>query len=55
MGSKDWVLLFSGRILALILTDTVTPDAAHHILNMALHGLVHLFVEGGAASLRALS
>jgi hypothetical protein len=55
MGRKEWVLLFGGAVLALILTDTITPDVAQHILSMALHGLAHLFVEGGAATLRGLN
>lgn len=43
MGRKDWLLLFSGTILTLIVTDLVSPDVAHHIFAMALNGLRHLF------------
>lgn len=46
LGRKDWVLLFSGTILTLIATDLVSPDVAHHIFVMALHGLSHLFGMG---------
>lgn len=46
IGRKDWLLLFSGTILTLIVTDLVTPDAAQHIFVMALHGLGHLFGSG---------
>lgn len=47
VGRKDWVLLFSGLALTLIVTDLVTPGVAQHILTMTLHGLRHLF--GGGA------
>jgi hypothetical protein len=43
IGRKDWLLLFSGVVLTLIVTDFVPPDAAQHILTTALHGLGHLF------------
>jgi hypothetical protein len=35
-----------GGVFSLILTDAITPDIAHHILMMALHGLEHLFLGG---------
>jgi len=47
IGRKDWLLLFSGIILTLIVTDLIPPDVAQHILTMVLHGLGHLF--GGEA------
>jgi hypothetical protein len=47
MGRKDWLLLFSGAVLSLILTDIITPGVAEHILTMAAHGLGHLFGYGG--------
>jgi hypothetical protein len=43
LGRKDWVLLFSGVIFSLIVTDLLTPTVAEHILIMVLHGLEHLF------------
>jgi hypothetical protein len=43
LGRKDWMLLFLGAIFSLIITDTLTPDVAQHILGMALQGLQHLF------------
>jgi hypothetical protein len=46
MGRKDWLLLFGGTILNLIVTDTVTPDVAGHIFRMAINGLIHLFSGG---------
>ena len=46
MGRKDWLLLFSGTVLTLIVTDIVTPDVAQHIFTMALQSLGHLFVRG---------
>ena len=46
MGRKDWLLLFSGTVFTLIITDLVTPDVAHHVFVMALHGLGHLFGNG---------
>jgi hypothetical protein len=46
IGRKDWILLFSGLILTLIVTDLVTPGVAQQILTTVLHGLGHLFGQG---------
>ena len=54
MGRKDWLLLFSGTVLTLIVTDVVTPDVAHHIFMMTIQGLGHLF-NSAHASPRPLS
>jgi hypothetical protein len=43
MGRKDWLLLFGGTILNLIVTDTVTPEVAGHIFTTVVQGIVHLF------------
>jgi hypothetical protein len=51
MGRKDWVLLFGGAMLGLILTDLLPPSAAQNILITVLHGLEHLFVGGGGPHL----
>ncbi len=45
LGRKDWLLLFSGVIFTLIVTDLLPPAVAQHILMMALHGLEHLFAH----------
>jgi predicted Zn-dependent protease with MMP-like domain len=47
LGRKDWITLFNGAVFSLILTDTITPDTAQHIILMALHGIGHLFGIGG--------
>ena len=47
LGRKDWVIIFVGTILTLVLTDVLTWAAAHHILALVLHGLV----EGYSRSL----
>jgi len=47
MGRKDWLVLFNGAVVSLILTDTITPDIAQHVILMAIHGLGHLFGFGG--------
>lgn len=47
MGRKDWLLLFNGAVFSLILSDLIPPQAAQHVLLMALHGLGHLFGMGG--------
>ena len=47
MGRKDWITLFNGAVFSLILTDTITPDTAQHIILMAVHGISHLFGIGG--------
>lgn len=46
IGRKDWVLLFGGSVLSLILGDAITPRIAGHIMTMAVHGLEHLFMSG---------
>jgi hypothetical protein len=51
MGRKDWVLLFGGAMLGLILTDLLPPSAAQSILMTVLHGLEHLFGGGGGPHL----
>lgn len=43
MGRKDWLLLFSGTIFTLIVTDIVTPGVAEHIFTMVIQGIAHLF------------
>ena len=47
IGRKDWLLLFGGTILNLIVTDTVTPSVAGHIFTTVVHGLIHLFTGAG--------
>jgi hypothetical protein len=46
LGRKDWVMLFTGAVFSLMITGTVTPDVAQHILTVTLHGLTHLFLSG---------
>jgi hypothetical protein len=46
IGRKDWLLLFGGAILNLIVTDTVTPSIAGHIYTMVIQGIAHLFGGG---------
>lgn len=46
MGRKDWLLLFSGTIFTLIVTDIVTPAVADHIFTMVIHSLGYLFTGG---------
>lgn len=43
MGRKDWLLLFGGSVLSLILTDVVTPGIAEHIFTVVIHGIAHMF------------
>ncbi len=47
LGHKDWILLFSGAVFSLILTDIITPDVAQHIFTAFIHGAGHLFTSGG--------
>jgi hypothetical protein len=47
IGRKDWILLFNGAVFSLILSDLIPPQAAQHILGLAIHGLGHLFGFGG--------
>jgi hypothetical protein len=46
IGRKDWLLLFGGTILNLIVTDTVTPGVAGHIFTTVVQGIAHLFGAG---------
>ena len=43
MGRKDWLLLFGGTILNLIVTDTITPGLAGFIFTTVIQGIAHLF------------
>jgi hypothetical protein len=43
MERKDWLLLFGGALLSLLLSSVVPPEAIHHILTMTAHSLGHLF------------
>lgn len=47
LGRKDWLMAFSGAVFSLILSDLIPPQAAQHILMLALQGLGHLFGLGG--------
>jgi hypothetical protein len=47
IGRKDWLMMVTGSILSLVLGDTITPQAAGHILTLLGHGLGHLFGYGG--------
>jgi hypothetical protein len=46
IGRKDWLLLFSGVMFTVIVTDLLSPQAVQHILAMALLGLEHLWGGG---------
>jgi hypothetical protein len=46
LGRKDWLLLFGGTILSLIITDLVPPEVVQHIFTATLHALQHLFAGG---------
>ncbi len=39
---KDWLLLFAGTILAVVVTDLLPREALWDILGMVSHGLEHL-------------
>ncbi len=47
IGRKDWILLFTGTMSSLIVTDSLPPQVAQHALIMILQGLAHLFGLGG--------
>jgi hypothetical protein len=48
---KDWIMMVTGSILSLVITDTVTVQVADHIFTVVLHGLGHAFGYGGAPPL----
>jgi hypothetical protein len=43
MGRKDWLTVFYGTILQLIVMGLVPPDAVQQMLHMTLNGLGHIF------------
>jgi hypothetical protein len=47
MGRKDWLILFNGAILSLIISDLIPPQAAQSVLKLVIHGIGHLFGWGG--------
>jgi hypothetical protein len=47
LGRKDWLLVFWGRFFGVIVSGVLPPEAVHHILWVALHGLEHHFGSGG--------
>jgi hypothetical protein len=47
IGRKDWLLLLYGSMFSVIVTELLPPGAVQSILEMALHGLAHLFDVGG--------
>lgn len=47
IGRKDWLMMFNGGILSLVLADTITPQMAQHIFMLVVHGLGHFFGYGG--------
>jgi len=47
IGRKDWLLLFCGVMFTVVVTGLLPPEAVHHIILMAIHGLDHLFGGGG--------
>jgi hypothetical protein len=53
IGRKDWLLLFGGTILNLIVTDTITPGVSGRIFTMVVQGISHLF-GGGPPQILAL-
>jgi len=49
MGRKDWLLLFAGVVLTLIVTDLVPPHVVQQFFMLTLQGLGHLFGHDQAA------
>jgi hypothetical protein len=43
MGRKDWLLLFGGALLSMILSGLAPPEVVQGILTMTAHSLGHLF------------
>ena len=47
IGRKDWLLMFYGVILTLIVTALVPPDVVQHVIGMVIDGLGDFFGFGG--------
>lgn len=46
IGRKDWLMMVTGSILGLVLTDTITPQVADHIIMLIVHGFGHFLGQG---------
>jgi hypothetical protein len=47
LGRKDWLNIFLGVMLTVIVTAILPPDAVQHIIANVIHGLPDLFGFGG--------
>jgi transposase len=47
IGRKDWLIMFNGTVLGMMVNDTITPQVAQHIFVLIVHGLGHFFGYGG--------
>jgi hypothetical protein len=43
IGRKDFVLLFGGTLLSLIVSGALTPEMVQHVLLVTMHGIEHIF------------
>lgn len=46
LGRKDWILLFGGAMLSLVVSAVVPPEVLQHALTMTAQRLGHLFGGG---------
>ena len=46
LGRKDWILLFGGALLSLVVSAVVPPGVLQHVLAMTAQRLGHLFGGG---------
>jgi hypothetical protein len=46
IGRKDWLLLFFGVMLTIVVTGLLPPEAMQDILGMALRSLGHIILAG---------
>ncbi len=47
VGRKDWLMMFNGAVLSMMVADTIPPQVAQHIFVLVVHGLAHFFGSGG--------
>jgi hypothetical protein len=55
IGRKDWMLLFSGTVFSLIITELLTPSVAHDIFAIAFHNLGPMIFGSGPGTIPGIS
>jgi hypothetical protein len=49
LGRKDWLLLFMGGVVSLVVGDILPPSLMQHVFSLLIHSAGHLFGLGGSS------